>query len=61
MNRIKLIFPVLLVIVLTASSCCQKCTGPFGISVDICRGEYDTQTDYENALAAMELAGYNCQ
>lgn len=61
MKKMKLFIPLLFVLVALTSSCCQKCTGPFGLSVDICRSEYDTQTDYENAIAALEIGGYTCQ
>lgn len=61
MKKVLLTLSLVITLGLSMSSCCKRCTGPFGIQVDICRNEYDTETDYNNAIVAMEIGGYNCQ
>jgi len=46
---------------LVLASCeCKKCTKENENSVDVCRNNYDSQSDYEDAVTGYQLMGYGC-
>lgn len=62
MNMKKSILSALAVIIilLTLNSCCQTCTYG-GYKEQICRDQYTSDADYNNAIYAMEQAYWNCK
>jgi hypothetical protein len=61
MKNLKLV--LLSVVALTVVSCspCVTCTSPTDTSEQICREDFETQDDYENAINALELfTDYEC-
>ncbi len=60
----KKLFPVFLLVVAFGATSCQKCVEcdncPLGISGDACMDEFDSKSDYEQAIADAEALGCDC-
>lgn len=61
----KKIFYFISIMVLSSSfyACerCAKCTHAILNDSEICRENFDSEQDYQDAISAVEVIGYNCQ
>jgi len=60
MKKIILSISAIFVIAVSMSSCCKTCSKTGQNSVQVCRNNYNTEEDYNNAAAYYTLAGYSC-
>jgi hypothetical protein len=57
---IKWLFPVLGTIIFLASCQCKTCTKEGENDVRVCRDNYETEDDYNQALGWYQLSEYSC-
>jgi|JI10StandDraft_1071094.scaffolds.fasta_scaffold1584555_2 hypothetical protein len=61
MKKMMLVVSVMFVVAGSLSSCCKTCTKPGQNNITVCRDNYSSEADYNDAIAVYTLLGYDCK